>query len=580
MRTSLVCLFKHLSKTRRWQLVGLGGLTLLTAMAEMATLGAVIPFLGVLSSAESASRQILGFGCAFTMVEASVFMATIAVLTTALRILLLRQSNRLTFAIGADIGNEVYRRVLYQPYHYHTSHNTSEVIAGVNKANQLVQQVINPFMQGLTSLILAAGIFVALLTIDAGLAVAAMGIFLAMYIVASVVTRRILAKNSKIISENEGKRIQAIQEGLGAIRDVLLDGHQDIYVDRFSRLNLAQRNAQATNSFIRGLPRFVIEGIGVLLMISIAGWLRQRGDLSQTIPILGALALGAQRLLPQLQQAYAAWAAIRGNRAVLLHVLKLLENQIPIEYLQPSDKHAASISAAPKTPIISVRNLSFRYGSIGRPVLKNVCLDIYAGSRIGFIGKTGSGKSTLIDLIMGLLEPTEGAIAINGVPLTAANRRAWQARIAHVPQAIYLSDATIAANIAFGVDEKDIDMERVKACAHQAQIADYIETLPDGYQTPVGERGVRLSGGQRQRIGLARAFYKQVDILVLDEATSALDDATEAAVMNAIDSLERSITVLSIAHRLSTLRRCDRIYELHQGQIVRSLDYADISTLG
>ena len=209
-------------------------------------------------------------------------------------------------------------------------------------------------------------------------------------------------------------------------------------------------------------------------------------------------------------------------------------------------------------------------------VIKRLNLQIPRGSRVGFIGKTGSGKSTAIDLIMGLLEPMSGGIEIDGQLLTSANRRAWQAQIAHVPQSIYLADVTIAENIAFGLDVHDIDQQRMREAARKAQLAEFIETLPAQYQTEVGERGVRLSGGQRQRIGLARALYKQADVLVLDEATSALDDATEKAVMEAIDSLGKGITVLMVAHRVSTLSSCDRIFELKNGSLLREGSYQEV----
>jgi ATP-binding cassette subfamily B protein len=227
-------------------------------------------------------------------------------------------------------------------------------------------------------------------------------------------------------------------------------------------------------------------------------------------------------------------------------------------------------------PIIALKSVSFVYESSAKIILHDINLAIDRGSRVGLIGKTGSGKSTLVDLIMGLLNPTAGQLLLENKILSNAIRPAWFRRIAHVPQTIYLSDATIAENVAFGIKPEQIDMHSVQIAAERAQISEFIEGLPDQYQTFVGERGVRLSGGQRQRIGLARAFYKRSDILILDEATSALDDATENCVMDAINSLGGSITVIIIAHRLSTLRNCQVIYELDQGRIIRSGSYKDI----
>jgi ABC-type multidrug transport system fused ATPase/permease subunit len=227
-------------------------------------------------------------------------------------------------------------------------------------------------------------------------------------------------------------------------------------------------------------------------------------------------------------------------------------------------------------PVVTLNHVRFAYKPNGTQILRDIELVIPHGSRIGFIGKTGSGKSTLIDVIMGLLPPTNGEVRTGSVVLDDSNRRAWQSRIAHVPQSIYLTDASIAENIAFGCEPQRIDMDRVIAAAQRAQIDSYVQQLPEGYGTKVGERGVRLSGGQRQRIGLARAFYKNADVLILDEATSALDDATETQVMNAIAAIDGDITVLIIAHRLTTLRNCDVIVQLEKGQIIRQGTYAEV----
>jgi ABC-type multidrug transport system fused ATPase/permease subunit len=311
----------------------------------------------------------------------------------------------------------------------------------------------------------------------------------------------------------------------------------------------------------------------MVLIALLAYWLSLRtGGLSAAIPALGALAIGAQKLFPQMQQIYYGWASLSGSSAALAEVVALLEQPIPDEYFKPSPASPAHLEHG-----IVLRNVGFRYRKDAPVVICRLSLQIPRGARVGFIGKTGSGKSTVLDLIMGLLEPTSGGIEIDGQLLTSANRRAWQACIAHVPQSIYLTDATIAENIAFGLYVHDIDQQRVREAARKAQLAEFIEGLPAQYQTAVGERGVRLSGGQRQRIGLARALYKQADVLVLDEATSALDDATEAAVMQAIDSLGKDITVLMVAHRVSTLRNCDRIFELKNGSLFREGSYQKLS---
>jgi ABC-type multidrug transport system fused ATPase/permease subunit len=291
---------------------------------------------------------------------------------------------------------------------------------------------------------------------------------------------------------------------------------------------------------------------GLALMLS-----RGPGGLVEALPVLGALALGAQRLLPLMQSIYQGWAQVLGGRQLLDDVLGFLD--LPV--------HDRDLPRAPVTPLpfrrdLVLRDVNFRYGPDLPKVLDGVTLRIAKGERIGLIGKTGSGKSTLMDLIMGLLEPTTGELRVDGQLLHASSIRAWQAQIAHVPQAIYLADGTIAENIAFGLEPDRIDMDRVREASRQAEVASFVEGLAEKYDTLVGERGVRLSGGQRQRIGLARALYRRASVLVLDEATSALDTETEAAVMESIRGLGREMTILIVAHRLSTVAMCDRVFRI------------------
>jgi ABC-type bacteriocin/lantibiotic exporter with double-glycine peptidase domain len=274
--------------------------------------------------------------------------------------------------------------------------------------------------------------------------------------------------------------------------------------------------------------------------------------------------------LPVLQQAYAAWSGIRGGQASLHDTLELLDQPLPDYADQPAAK------TLPFKYNISLRQLTFRYSPQTPDVLKQLDLTISKGSRVGFVGTTGSGKSTLLDIVMGLLQPTDGALEIDGQAVTPGNNRAWQAHVAHVPQAIFLADSTIEENIAFGVPKEQIDPKRVRQAAQQAQIADSIESWPKQYQTFVGERGIRLSGGQRQRIGIARALYKQADVIIFDEATSALDNETEQAVMQAIEGLSEDLTILIIAHRLTTLKNCTLIVELGNGGIMRTGAYQDV----
>lgn len=590
---SLVHLFSHLSRRRRWQLMGLFFLTLISALAEMATLGAVVPFLALLADPTVASKYPLlqtvltWFGAEErnVLLSAGIIFSVITVSAALIRMLMMWSSMRFSYGLGADIGAEVYLRTLYQPYSWHVSQNSSEVLTGIDKVNVVVSGVLTPIMQGGVAMVMVIGILVMLVAIDWQTAFIAGAGFTVMYGITTLALDSKVKKNSQIISENMSRRVQAVQEGLGGIRDVLLDGTQSVYHRRFSGFDYSMRRAQASNSVIGVSPRYMIEAAGMVLIIALAYWLSPRqGGLNGAIPVLGALAIGAQKLMPQMQLVYASWSSINGSRNQLVDVIRFLSNPCVAETSQLSfdinrnieNKIQGPLDPINYKPLIALRNVSFRYKADMPEVLLNINLEIQRGSRVGFIGETGSGKSTLIDLIMALLKPTSGQVEVDGIPLNHENYRAWQLRIAHVPQSIYLSDATIAENIAFGVPLDKIDLSRIKLASKKAQLSEFIESQPKKYQTHVGERGVRLSGGQRQRIGLARALYKQADILVLDEATSALDDLTEQSVMSAINALESELTVLMIAHRVSTLRSCDRIVELGDKSVLRVGTYDDL----
>ncbi|MCG3770859.1 MAG: Lipid A export ATP-binding/permease protein MsbA [Nitrosomonadaceae bacterium] len=309
-----------------------------------------------------------------------------------------------------------------------------------------------------------------------------------------------------------------------------------------------------------------------MILIAFLAYLmsRREGGMAMAVPVLGALALGAQRLLPVLQQAYSALAIIRGAEASLRDTVLLLEQPLPVE------ADSAVPEPLPFAHGILLEDMSFSYTTGTVPVLSNIDLFLPRGKRIGFLGATGSGKSTLLDVIMGLLQPSEGNLRVDGQIIGGKNYRNWQLHVAHVPQSIYLSDSSIEENIAFGLPKNKIDSPRVRQVAKQAQIDEVIEGWPDKYQTRVGERGVRLSGGQRQRIGIARALYKRADVIIFDEATSALDNETERAVMQAIDSLSPDLTILIVAHRLTTLQKCDFIVELNNGRVSRIGPYHEL----
>ena len=577
----LARLWRHISSRRRRQFGFLLVLMLIASFAEILSIGAVLPFLAVLTTPERVFEhslaqpfiQILGLTePAQLLLPLTITFGLAAVVAGAMRLWLLWASTRLSYATGADLSISIYRRTLYQPYEIHVARNSSGVINGIwSKAKHVIGGVIVPVLTLISASIMLTVILIAMLSVEPLISLATFGGFGLIYVSIIRITRIKKIRDSKTMARESTQAFKSLQEGLGGIRDVLIDGSQEAYCHIYRKADLPLRHAQGINQFIGQSPRFGMEALGMLLISVLAYILAQQADgIAKAIPILGALALGAQRLLPVMQQSYAAWTSIQGIQISLQDTLDLLDQPLPDYADQPAAK------PLPFQQQIKLNQLSFRYSPQTAWVLRNLDLNIAKGSRIGIIGATGSGKSTLLDIVMGLLRPSEGSIEIDGQPVTIENSRAWQAHIAHVPQDIFLADSTIEENIAFSIPKDQIDHERVRQAAQQAQIADTIDTWPKKYQTFVGERGVRLSGGQRQRIGIARALYKQADVIIFDEATSALDNETEQGVMQAIEGLSTELTILIIAHRLSTLRNCTQIVELGSGGILRTGSYQNI----
>ena len=578
---TLLCrLWHHVNSRRRMQFSLLLVLMLLASFAEIFSIGAVLPFLGILTAPERVFEHaavkpvihVLGLTSpAQLLLPLTIIFAVAALLAGAMRLLLLWASTRLSFATGADLNISVYRRTLYQPYAVHCARNSSEVINGISVKAAGAINIINQVLNIISSFVMLTIILIALLSVDPVIAVAAFGGFGLIYTFIISLTRKKLLIDSRRIARESNFVMKALQEGLGGIRDVLIDGSQDVYCQIYRNADLPMRRALGNNNFISASPRYGMEALGMILIAILAYSLALQSDgVTKAIPVLGALALGALRLLPVLQQAYGAWTIIQGGQASLQDTIELLDQPLPDYADQPPAQ------PIPFKHYISLNQINFRYSSQTPYVLKQLNLTIAKGSRVGFIGNTGSGKSTLLDIVMGLLQPTEGTLEIDNQTVTLANNRNWQAHIAHVPQTIFLADSSIEENIAFGVPKEQIDSQRVRKAAQQAQIAESIETWPKQYQTFVGERGVRLSGGQRQRIGIARALYKQADVIIFDEATSALDNETEQAVMQALEGLSKDLTLLIIAHRLTTLKNCTQIVELDDCGIRRAGSYQDV----
>ncbi|EMO84959.1 ABC transporter ATP-binding protein [Leptospira santarosai] len=577
----LKSLWSHFSDRRHKQLSLLVVLIIVTSFTEAFSIGAVLPFLSALTMPEKIFEmeylKPMLFVLKISKPEELIFPTTIlfifaSLVSGGMRLLLLWVSNRLSFAIGTDLSIQIYQRTLYQPYRIHLERNSSEVVVGILvKAKRMIGSIILPIIQMISSIFIIFSVLGFLVQLDPILLATIMLTFGSFYGVIAFFVRKQLTKNSYAETKENSHVMKLLQDGLGGIRDILLNGNQNFYTEIFKESDQKLRRTSAVSSFTAASPKFVVETISMILFAILAYTVSiKNGSLQFSLPFLGALALSAQRLLPVLQQTYQSWALIKGARGALEDVVDLLDQPLPeYAFLPPPDPIKFQNE-------LSLKNISFRYHHDGPWILKDINLAVKKGSKIGIIGQTGSGKSTLLDLIMGLLEPSSGSIFLDGKELNEKNIRSWQASIANVPQAIFLSDDTILNNIALGIPRQDIDIEKAKQAAEKAKISDHIENLNEGYKTFVGERGVRLSGGQRQRIGIARALYKEASIIVFDEATSALDNETERAVMESIEGLGKDLTVLIIAHRLSTVKNCDQIITLNAGRVEKVGTYNEL----
>lgn len=575
------CLWENLSARRKLQFIVLLGLMLISAFAEVVSLGAVIPFLAVLIEPEKVLEYPIVASSAHAMgvteaeqlvVPITIIFSLAALIAGSIRILMLYVSTRIAYASASDLAIDVYQKSLYQPYRVHISRNSSQIISAVTtKVNDVAFSVLLSFPTLVSSLVLFGAILSTLIVINPDVALLATAVFGLSYCLIALLSRRRLRAYSQCVALEQTQIVKILQEGIGSIRDILLDGTQSVFSDIYRKSDISLRKAQGNTLFINISPRYAMEALGIVLIALLSCYLSYKsGGVSEALPVLGALALGAQRLLPALQQIYSSVTSIQAGYASLVDVIDLLNQPLPsqsLEFEPISLKFEKSIK---------LQNVGFRYEHEGPIVLDDLNLIINKGDRVGVIGTTGSGKSTLLDILMGLLEPTSGQVCIDDITLTHSNRQSWRQMIAHVPQYIYLTDTTIAENIAFGIPVEKIDMDRVKLAARQAQISSFIESMSDGYLSLLGERGVSFSGGQRQRIGIARALYKHASILVFDEATSALDSDTELAVMQTIDGLGEHYTVLIVAHRLSTLKKCTQIVELSKGVIKKIGNYQDV----
>lgn len=569
-------LWKLLTREQRKKLLGLQGLVVLMAFAEVAGVASIGPFMAVVgdigrlegngtiaqiyqaSGMENPRQFIFWLGVA--VIAALACAAAISIYVTW-RLALYGQQ------IGADLSIRLFQHYMQQPWLFHASGSSSQLINKVSQeASRVTGSVIQPLMRmnakGTLALVMTTAIFI----FNPLVAITGVMIFGAAYWGLFHTVRKRLARNGKTISTTSRTRFKLMNEGFGGIKDTLLLGRQADFNRRFEVTNRKLARARGVTSALSQVPRYGMEllAFGAVILLVLYLLAAHEGNLGKILPILSMYALAGFKLLPAFQQIYSSLATIKGNIASFDILEEDLKASQQVTQAQPAHKAGKLF---PRENI-ALDNIHFSYPGTEGKALNGLSLEIPVNHVIGLVGATGSGKSTAIDMLLGLITPQAGVLKVDGEVLSGQTLRAWQNNVGFVPQSIFLSDASIRENIAFGLPPEEIDDERVKRASKMALLDEFLERLPDGLETGVGERGIQLSGGQRQRIGIARALYDDADVLVLDEATSSLDGITEKLVMDAIHNFAGKKTIIMIAHRLATVKQCDSIYLLASGKVI------------
>jgi ATP-binding cassette subfamily C protein len=489
------------------------------------------------------------------------------ILSTWLKVNFIWQKNH-------NLSSALLKKYLSLPYVYFLNKNSADLKKNIlSEVQQLTGHLFMPLLSLITSIITSLTILLLLFFVDFKVTIIAAFLFIFSYgIIFFYLKKSLEERGEKRIAENTGRFVSA-GEALEGIKDIKVLGREKYFFEEFFNHSMSFSKLQAWSVIVTNIPRYFMEivafgGVVILMLVSIS--LGEDGK--EIIPLVGFFVFAGYRLIPALQEIFYSFTNFQFNKAVLDKIYNDIYGDIAEDHFDNKELP----KPLPLEEKISFNNVSFSYQK-DKSILKNVSFQVNKNTSVGIVGPTGGGKTTLMDLILGLLTPTQGAVMVDGIEVKKENVRNWQRNIGYVPQQVYLSDNTIARNIAFGIPDEQIDMKRIEEVAKIANIDDFIkEDLSSGYDTLTGERGVRLSGGQKQRIGIARALYHNPDILVLDEATSSLDGTTEKAVLEALDNVAKMKTIIIVAHRFKTVEHCDILYVLDKGEIVAQGNYKDL----
>lgn len=581
-------LFSLLSDKQRKQFYLLQVLVVLMAFTELLGIASIAPFMALVGDTSMLERDNI-FATLYAMSGMTdpmdfIFYTGLLVLValTVSTIVSMYTTWRLSLygaSVGVEIADQLYTYYMKEDWQFHASGSSAQLTKQVStEAMRITSGIVQPLMRMNAKVVLAVLIAISIIIYDPIVAIIGLTIFAFAYLILYKLVRKKLMIQGRELSEVSTERFRLMNEGFGGIKDVLLLNRSSDFIERFQNSGFIYARALGVNAGISQVPRYFMELIAFSSMIGLVLLLIKwhQGNLGVVLPILAVYALAAFKLLPALQQIYASMAQIKGNIAAF----EAVENDLRRSYkvIKKDDiQKNSSLKPISERPSLNdnfqLKNIVFNYPNKKTPAVNNVSMTIPANSVIGLVGSSGSGKSTLIDIFLGLLDPKSGHLEVDGVPITQQNKRPWQDMLGFVPQSIFLSEGTIAENVAFGLPTKDIDIKQVREALELANLDELVSQLPEGINTKVGERGVQLSGGQRQRIGIARALYHKADILVFDEATSALDGITEKIIMDAIHDFSGKKTIIMIAHRLKTVQKCDTIFLMEKGEIVDSGTY-------
>ena len=564
-----------LSPAERTRALFVLAMILLSALIDMLGVASIMPFMAVLANPEviesnawlnSAFKasHILGISTSKQFIfMVGVLVFVMLVVSLSVKALTILVQTRFVFMREYSIGRRLVEGYLNQPFSWFLSRNSADLGKNIlSEVAQVISYALGPIANIIASGAVVLALMLLLVIVDTKLSLTIVLVLGSAYGLIFNFNKNLLKRiGYERVAANEARFI-ALNESFGAVKEVKISSLEYVYLERFAVPAEKYSKHLATATIIANIPRFVLELIsfgGLLLVVLYL--MAKSGDLASALPVISVYAFAGYRLMPSLQQLYSSATQLRFAGSALNALISELKSMVP-----PSDLTIKSEINLKKN--IKLNNVSYKYPNAKSAAIKEVTLTVPAMSKVGFVGETGSGKTTCVDVMLGLLKSKCGTLEIDGQVINDDNRRAWQSKIGYVPQQIYLIDDTVAANIAFGIKDDEIDMSSVERVAKIANLHEFvIKKLPKQYNTKVGERGIRLSGGQRQRIGIARALYQNPQVLFMDEASSALDNLTEQAVMKAVQSLTHEITVIMVAHRLSTIKTCDIIFFFKNGEL-------------